>query len=199
MKTRLQALTLVDRALSAMTDEELEALVATLSDDHRTALDKLCGAREGGFEDPAARTLAIRATAARGRMSGALEQIATVLTDAALAQCIDKLGDKADNPTEDELKAVTPGLIEEHGLATVRLMLASSVAGEAAASTMLTRVLKHDEELGLPPEPEPAPAVVLMKTVDEETRARRKAAKERKQAESRLRREQQARAARSRT
>ncbi len=196
MKTRLQALALVDRALAAMTDEELEALVATLPDDHREALDKLCGAREGGFDDPAARTLAIRATAARGRMSGGLEQVATVLTDPALAECIEKLGDKADNPTEDELKAVTPELIEHHGLPAVRLMLATSVAGEAAASVMLTRLLKHDEELGLPPEPEPAPTVVLTKEIDEETRAKRKAAKERKQAEARLRREQQARARR---
>jgi hypothetical protein len=195
MKTRLQALALLDRALAAMTDEELEALIATLPEDHREALDKVCGAREeGGFEDPAARTLAIRATAARGRMSGALEQITTVLTDPALAECIEKLGDHADNPTEDELKAVTPDLIEHHGIAAVRLMLAASIAGEAAASVMLTRLLKHDEELGLPPEPEPAPAVVLTKTIDEETRARRKAAKERKQAEARLRREQQARA-----
>lgn len=194
MKTRLQALALLDRALAAMTDDELEALVTTLPEDHRQALDKLCGAREGGFEDPAARTLAIRATAARGRMSGALEQIATVLTDPALAECIEKLGDNADNPSEEDLKKVTPELIEHHGVAAVRLMLAASVAGDAAASVMLMRVLKHDEELGLPPEPEPGPVVVLTKEIDEETKARRKAAKERKQAESRLRREQQARA-----
>jgi hypothetical protein len=194
MKNRLQALALLERALSAMTDEELDALVATLPDDHRTAIDKICGARDGGFEDPAARTLAIRTTAARGRMSGPLEQISTVLTDPCLADCIEQLGDNSDNPSEEDLAEVTPGLIERHGLPTVRLTLASSVAGDAAASVLLTRLLKHDEVLALPPESEPAPVVVLTKEIDEETKARRKAAKERKQADARLRREQQARA-----
>jgi hypothetical protein len=192
MKNRLQALALLDRALSAMTDAELEALVATLPDDHRAAIDKICGAREGGFEDPAARILAIRTTAARGRMSGALEQITTVLTDPCLADCIEQLGDNSDNPSEEDLAEVTPALIEAHGLATVRLTLAASIAGEAAASVLLTRLLKHDEVLALPADSEPAPVVVLTREVDEETKAKRKAAKERKQAEARLRREQQA-------
>ena len=44
-----------------MTDDELEALVASLPEDHRTALDEICGAREGGFTDPSSRTLAMRA------------------------------------------------------------------------------------------------------------------------------------------
>jgi hypothetical protein len=196
MKNRLQALSLLDRALLAMTDAELEALVATLPDDHRQAIDRLCGAKdEAGFEDPAARTVAIRATVARGRMTGALEQVATVLTDPCLADCIEQLGDSSDNPSEADLAEVTPGLIERHGLATVRLTLAASVAGEAAASVLLTRLLKHDEVLALPArEAEPVVTTVNVAEADDETKARRKAAKERKQAESRLRREQQARA-----
>jgi hypothetical protein len=195
MKNRLQALTLLDRAMAAMTDAELEALVASLPDDHRDAIDQVCGAREGGFDDPAARTVALRSTVARGRMNGGLEQIATVLTDQCLADCITALGDHADNPSEEQLLEVTPALVESHGLATVRLMLATSVAGEAAASVMLTRVLKHHDELAVPARDEAeAPIVAPAPTADEETKARRKAAKERKQAEARARREQQARA-----
>jgi hypothetical protein len=196
MKNRLQALSLLDRALLAMTDAELEALVASLPDDHRQAIDRLVGAREdSGFDDPAARTVAIRTTVARGRVTGVLEQLSTVLTDACLADCIEQLGDASDNPTEDDLAEVTPGLIERHGLATVRLTLATSIAGEAAASIVLTRLLKHDEVLALPArEVEPVAEVVLAREADDETKACRKAAKERKQAESRLRREQQARA-----
>jgi hypothetical protein len=196
MKNRLQALSLLDRAMSAMTDAELEAAVERLPDDHRTALDRIAGARdEAGFEDPAARTVAIRSSVARGRVSGSLEQIATILTDQCLADCIEQLGDKADNPSEADLAEVTPGLIERHGLPIVRLTLAMSIAGEAAASTMLTRVLKHDEVLALPArEAEPAPAVLPAPAADDETKARRKAAKERKQAEARMRREQQAKA-----
>ena len=194
MKNRIQALSLLDRALATMTDEELETLVASLPDDHRNALDKLCGAHEGGFVDPAARTMGIRSTAVRGRMSGGLEQVATVLTDPCLADCITELGDASDNPTEDDLAAATPGLIERHGLATVRLTLAASVAGEAAASVLLTRLLKHDDVLGLPAREEVAAAPVLANEADDDTKARRKAAKELKQAEARARREQQARA-----
>ena len=194
MKNRLQGLTLLDRAFTTMTDEELEALVASLPEDHRTALDEVCGAREGGFTEPSTRTLAMRATAARSRLNGGLEQITTLLCDQCLADCIEALGDHADNPTEVELLEVTPALIDKHGLATVRLMLAGSVAGEAAASVALIRILKHDETLALP-HVEPEPATVLPPpTADEDLKAKRKAAKAAKQADARARREQQARA-----
>jgi hypothetical protein len=194
MKNRLQALSLLDRAMTAMTDAELEALVASLPEDHVVAIDKLAGAREGGFDDPAGRTVGLRAAVARGRMSGTLEQIATVLTDPCLADFITLLGENSDNPSEDDLQAVLPGQIDKHGVATVRLTLAASIAGEAAASVMLTRVLKHDEVVALPPAPEPAAPTVLSREADEETKARRKAAKERKQAEARARRDQAAKA-----
>ena len=195
MKNRLQALTLLDRAMAAMTDAELDARVAALPDDHRSALDAICGAGDDGFTDSDARIVAVRAAVARGRMNGVLEQVATVLTDTCLADCIEQLGDHADNPTEAELLEVTPGLIERHGLPTVRLTLATSVAGEAAASVMLVRLLKSHDELGLPARETVTTApVVLTNAADDETKAKRKAAKERKQAEARIRREQQARA-----
>jgi hypothetical protein len=194
MKNRLQGLTLLDRAFTAMSDDEIEALVASLPDDHRKALDEVCGALEGEFTEPSTRTLAMRATAARGRLNGGLEQIATLLCDVCLAACIEALGDHSDNPTEAELLEATPALIDKHGLATVRLMLAGSVAGEAPASAVLTRLLKHDETLALPPvEPEEI-TVLAPPTADEELKAKRKAAKLAKQADARARREQQARA-----
>ena len=194
LKTRLQALSMLDRAFTSITDAELEAIVAALPEDHRTGLDELSGAHEGGFTDPAARTIALRAHAARGRMNGGLEQLCTVLTDPCLAKCIELLGDNSDEPTEEQLLAVTPALIEEFSLPLTRLMLATSVTGEAAASTMLVRVLKHDETLALPPV-EPIELVVPpVNQADEETKAKRKAAKERKQADARARREQQLRA-----
>ncbi len=194
LKNRLQALTLLDRAFAAITDEELAEIVATLPADHVTTLDELSGAREGGFTDVAARNIAVRATAARGRMSGELEQICTLVADPCLAKCIELLGDNADQPTEDQLLKVTPKLIKEFGLPATRLMIAASVAGEAPASEMLTRLLKHDEKLALPPvEWTPVP-VLPARTADDEIKAKRKAAKERKQAEAKARREQQLRA-----
>ena len=195
MKNRLQGLTLLDRAFTAMTDEELEALVAKLPEDHRKALDEICGARdEEGFSEPATRTVAVRSTAARGRLNGGLEQITTLLCDPCLADCVEALGDHADNPTEDELLDVTPALVNKYGLATVRLMMAGSVAGEAAASVALTRLLKHDETLALPPVEHEEVTVLPPPTADEEIKAKRKAAKLAKKADAKHRREQQARA-----
>jgi hypothetical protein len=194
MKNRLQGLTLLDRAFTAMTDSEMEALVASLPDDHRKALDDVCGAREGEFAEPATRTLAMRATAARGRVNGGLEQITTLLCDPCLADCIEALGDNSDNPTEEQVLEATPALIDKHGLATVRLMLAGSVAGEAAASVALTRLLKHDEQLALPPAEREPVTVLDPPTADDEIKAKRKAAKLAKQAASLARRQQQARA-----
>ena len=195
MKNRLQGLTLLDRAFTAMTDEELEALVAKLPEDHRKALDEICGTRdEEGFSEPATRTVAVRSTAARGRLNGGLEQITTLLCDPCLADCVEALGDHADNPTEDELLDVTPALVDKYGLATVRLMMAGSVAGEAAASVALTRLLKHDETLALPPIEHEEVTVLPPPTADEEIKAKRKAAKLAKKADAKHRREQQARA-----
>lgn len=194
MKNRLQGLTLLDRAFTAMTDSELETLVASLPEDHRTALDEICGAREGGFTESSSRLLALRATAARGRLNGVLEQITTLLCDLCLADCITALGDHSENPTEAELLDVAPGLVDKHGVATVRLMMAGSVAGEAAASVALTRLLKHDETLALPPVEHEEVTVLPPPTADEEIKAKRKAAKAAKQADAKARREQQARA-----
>lgn len=194
LKNRLQALSLLDRAFSAVTDSELEALIASLPDDHRTAIDEICEAPEGGFTDPTARVTSVRALAAGGRLNGALEQISTVLSDPCLHQCIELLGSASENPSEDEFLATVPTLTEAHGVAAVRLMMASSIAGEAAASVMLTRLLKSHETLAVPAAVAAPVVVAPAQVADEETKARRKAAKEKKQAEARARREQQARA-----
>jgi hypothetical protein len=187
MKTRLQSLGLLDRALRATTDEELDTVVAALGDDHREALERLVGG------EPSA--AALREAAAKGRIDGTMESIALVLTDAALADCIEKLGPNADNPTSEQLREVLPGVVERHGLGITRLMLASTVAGEAAASAIIRDLLKHDELVKLPPvESTPGPAAPPPRRASEEVKARRRELKRRKQAEARARREQAARA-----
>jgi len=187
MKTRMQSLGLLDRALRATTDEELDAVVAALGDDHREALERISG--ETTPE-------AVRAAAAKGRIDGTMESVALVLTDAALADCIEQLGDHAENPTSDQLREVLPGLIERHGLGITRLMLASTVAGEAAASAIIRDLLKHDETVTLPPveSTSSGPAARPPETADPDAKARRRDLKQRKQAEARARREQAARA-----
>ena len=63
-----------------------------------------------------------------------MEAIAAIITDACLADCIEALGDHADNPSTDELREVLPGVVERHGVAVTRIMLAATVVGEAPAA-----------------------------------------------------------------
>lgn len=191
VKTRLQSLGLLDRSFQSTTDDELTAAVDALDDDHRDALQQLVG-------DDDVDAAGIRAAIVRGRLDGTMESIALVVTDACLADCITELGDHADNPTSDQLREVLPGIAERHGVALTRMMLASTVAGEAPASAIIRDLLKHDDLVKLPPaEPKPMPPLRQEATVDAAERAalkaKRKELKARKQAESRAAREQSAR------
>jgi hypothetical protein len=190
MKTRLQSLGLLDRAIRSTTDDELAALVEALDDDHREAVER--------FTDGEVTPETIRAAAAKGRIDGTMEGLAMVLTDAALADCIKELGDHSDNPTSDQLRAVLPGVVERHGIGPTRMMLASTVAGEATAATVIRDLLKHDELVALPKaEPPSTPTVRAPREADgdrEAIKAKRHEQRLRKQAEARQRREQSARA-----
>ena len=185
-KSRLQALGLVDRALAATTDDELAALVAGLSEEHIEAVERLAGGTE--VDD-------IRSGAAKGRLNGTLETLVMVITDACLADCIEQLGDHADNPSSDQLREVLPGIAERHGVAVTRLMLASTVAGEAPAASKIRDLLKNDDLVKLPPvESRPVTPIVQSPKVDETERAalkeKRRELKAKRQAEARARREQ---------
>ena len=189
-KTRLQALGLLDRSIRAATDDDLVAATEALDDDHREALERVVG----GETTPEA----IRQAVVKGRINGTMETIALLLSDASLADCIEKLGDHADNPTSEQLREVLPGVIERHGLAITRMMLASTVAGEAAASANIRDLLRHDDVVKLPPEePRPiAPAPAQAEEDDPEReaiKAKRVEARRRKQEQAALRREQSAR------
>jgi len=192
MKTRLQSLGLLDRAIRETSDEELAAIVAGLGDDHREAVERLVDGDEANPD-------AIRDAVHKGRMNGAMESIAMVLTDAPLADCIEKLADHADNPTSEQLKEVLPGIIERHGLSVTRVMLASTVVGEAAASNVIRELLKYDDMVKLPKE-EPRRIVPAAEPAEEAApdperealKAKRAEAKRRKQEEAAERRRQSA-------
>jgi hypothetical protein len=186
MKNRMQALGLLDRSFKAATDDELAAAIESLDDDHREGLDS--------FVDELS-PAGIRAGVKTGRIDGSMEAIATILTDACLADCIEQLGDHADNPSTEELREVNPGLIERHGAASVRIMLASTVAGEALASAIIRDLLKSDELVALPKvdEIQIAPLLDTQKRSDEEQaaiRAKRGEAKQEKKQEARARKAQ---------
>ena len=192
VKTRLQSLGLLDRTFSIATDEELTALVDALDEDHAGALVDIVG--------PDTDPVHIRDAVSRGRLDGTMEGIALVITDACLADCIEQLGDRYEQPSTEDLNEVLPGLIERHGIAAVRIMLAATVAGEAVAAPIIRDILKHDEVLKLPPAESRSvvPQLPANDPTDSAERAalkeRRREAKARKQAEAQSRREQAARA-----
>jgi hypothetical protein len=192
VRSRLASLALLDRALQTFPDEELASILDGLGDDHVEAVDRIAEVPEGA--DQSTRVLHIRAEAVRGRLNGGLEQLTTIISDACLADCIEQLGDHADNPTEEELRDVLPGIVERHGLAITRLMMASAITGEAKAAPILIRLLKHDDEFRLPPAPEREIVPVAAPAEDdperEALRAQRKERRRQQQEAARQRREQ---------
>jgi hypothetical protein len=196
VKNRLQSLGLLDRAFAVATDEELTSLIDSLDEEHLDALADLIEA-DGDVD-----TSAVRSAIASGRLDGTMEGVAMVLTDACLADCIEQLGDNADHPSSEDLREVLPGLIERHGLAANRIMLASTVAGEAPAAAIIRDLLKNDDLIALPPAesksviPTPTSGDGRDDAEREALRERRREAKARKQAEAKARREQAARAKR---
>jgi hypothetical protein len=189
VKNRMQALGLLDRSIKAATDDEITSGIEVLDDDHREGLESFV---EGENE---ANTL--RAGVKAGRIDGSMEAIAAILSDACLADCIEVLGENADNPSTDQLKEVLPGLVERHGVAITRIMLAATIAGEAPASAIIRDLLKNDEVLGLPKVEELQLAPVLdtaKRSEDEQAKVReqRKAVKAAKKEADRARKAQSA-------
>jgi hypothetical protein len=189
----MQALGLLDRSFKAATDEELTAAVEALDDDHREGLESFV---ESTTPD------GIRAAVKSGRINGDMESIAAIITDECLADCIKELGDHADNPSTEQLLDVLPGLVERHGVAVTRVMLAATVAGEAPASAIIRDLLKSDELVKLPKVEEVTIAPLLdtpKRSAEEqaELKAKRAAAKAAKKEAERARKAQSA-AARNR-
>ena len=193
MKNRMQALGLVDRSFKAATDDELTAAIEALDDDHREGLESFVDSLDAD---------GVRAAVKAGRIDGGMEAIAAILTDVCLADCIKELGDHSENPTTDELKDVLPGLVERNGVASVRIMLAATVAGDAPAAAIIRDLLKTDELVALPKVDETltAPVVDTRKRSDAEQaelKAKRAEVKAAKKEAERARRAQSA-AARNR-
>lgn len=190
MKHRMQSLGLLDRSFKAATDDELNQAIEALGDEHREAIAQFVGDQVGPDE--------LRAGAKTGRIDGGMEAIAAVVTDACLADCIERLGDHADNPSSDQLRKVLPGIVEDHNVGITRIMLASTVAGDAPAAAIIRDLLKHDELVALPAveEIDTAPTIVstARRSEDEQTaiREKRKAAKAAKKEAERARKAQAA-------
>lgn len=194
VKTRLQSLGLLDRTFSVATDDELTALVAALDEERSDLLVSVIGEETDAVH--------IRDAVSRGRLDGTMEAIASVLSFACYDECVELLGDRAEHPSSDDLNELLPGLAEKYGIAAVRIMLGSAIAGEANATPIIRDILKNDDVFKLPPAesrsvvPQLAPAAGGDSAEREALKERRREAKARKQAEAQTRREQAARARR---
>ncbi len=139
-KERVIRLVGLERELRNVPDAELATMIDELPEELRSLLNSWVPAGE-----PAADHIAnLRGAVQRGRLKGAPEKLADVLTAGALQDCIEQLGDKADFPSIDDLRAVLPGMVERHGLRRTRVMMASAIVGEAPASASLVKLLKTE-------------------------------------------------------
>lgn len=190
-KNRMQALGLLDRSFKATTDEELAAAIDALDDDHREGLESFV---EAATPD------AVRAAVKAGRINGDMEAIAAIISDLCLADCIKELGDNSDNPSTDQLQEVLPGVVERHGVAVTRIMLAATVAGEAPASAIIRDLLKSDDLVALPKAEEVtiAPLIDTRKRSDDEQAALKAKRAEAKAAKKQAARERKAQSAAAR-
>ena len=130
----------LERELRHIPDAELAAMIDELPEELRTLLNPWVPAGEPAT----AHITNLRGAVQRGRLKGTPEKLADVLSATCLQDCIEQLGDKADLPGIDDLRAVLPGLVERHGVRRTRLMMASAVVGEAPASPSLVKLLKSE-------------------------------------------------------
>jgi len=191
---------MLDRAFRLLDDARIGSLYESLDEESQDAVQHVASVK-GQELGTAALVEAIKATAAKGRVNGDLERLSVLLTDACLNACIEALGDRADDPSEVELRAVLPTIIDAHTLPVTQVMLASVVTGEALASPIITRLLKSDEAWKLPPAEAVTVASVPARSTAEDAnrqalKDQRRARKQAEQDAARRRREQQAAARR---
>lgn len=197
VKTRLVALSLLDRAFRKLEDAELLGLYQALDEEGQDAIQHIAGVKGDDLDD-AGLMAALRDTAGKGRINGDLERLSLLLTDDCLSDCIEALGNAADDPSEGQLLDVLPDVVKKHGLTPTQIMLATVVCGEAVASPVIIRILKTNDDYKLPPAEAitTAPVVLEKEETPERTalREQRKARKAAEQEAARRRREQSAKA-----
>lgn len=185
---------MLDRAFRLLGDDRLASLYEALDEEGQNALRHIVGLK--GEATTSDVVEAIHVCTSKGRINGDLERVAITLTETCLDECIEALGANADDPSEENLRSVLPDVIAKHGLDVTQVMLATVVTGEALASPIITRLLKHDDAWKLPPAP-PVRSVPTSSTKQDDAerqaiKEQRKARKSAEQEAARRRREQSA-------
>ncbi|MGA1157306.1 MAG: hypothetical protein ACO3WI_07125, partial [Ilumatobacteraceae bacterium] len=170
VKTRLVALSLLDRAFRNLDDAEVVRRYQALDEDDQDAVQHIASVK-GSELDDAGLVAAIRETANKGRINGDLERLSLLLTDDCLNDCIELLGDDSDDPSEEQLLEVLPEVVKKHGLVPTQMMLATVVCGEAVASPHIIRILKTNDDYKLPPAEVTTTAPVVLEKEETPERA----------------------------
>jgi hypothetical protein len=200
VKNRLAALSILDRAFRLLDNDRIASLYEGLEDESKDAIQHIAGVKGENLDTPTLIST-VKATVVKGRINGDLERLSILLTESCLNDCIEALGDRSDDPSEEELRGVLPDIIAKHTLPVTQVMLASVVTGEALASPIITRLLKYDDDWKLPPaEPVTSAVALAPKKEDDPERIalkeQRRARKLAEQEQARRRREQMASARR---
>ncbi len=158
-------------ALAAMDDADITAAALALDDKLRDVLAQVAGLPADAYDDEAALSDKIRDGAKRRRCAG---DVCVILCEPCTQHSIEILGSKSDDPSLDDLNAVLPEIVEEFGLAVVKLMAIQyslSLAG-------FKKLIQSDERFALPVSQSP---MAQLRQIDEEAQAAKRAArKERK-------------------
>jgi hypothetical protein len=118
-------------------------------------------------------------------------QVAFALTEQVNEATVAALGDRAEDPSRDDVLSVLPPVIDAHGLPLVTLMLAGYAASDARCRPVMRALLDDDERFTIGPpivleEPAGARAPELARPADDAAavakREQRRASKEAKRA-----------------
>ena len=148
--TELTPLDRVSAALAAFSDADLDDAIRALGEgEHLVSLAQALNAKRPAVlahPNPVELVRPRVFTGPAGRRVLAALSIAGPCSD----DCIDSLGDAAEDPTVDDMKGVLDGLVERWGPQMVTLMLAAYPAMDAPCGDAFLAILDADERFAIP-------------------------------------------------
>jgi hypothetical protein len=128
---------------ATVSDESLSALAIALPEALRDPFARAVGLRRGAYDDASTLGSAIR-TGMVARKS--VIDAGVLLSEPCTGYFVDTLGEASDDPSFDDLQALTPAAIEKFGLDAVRLMAVQY----SVALGGFRRLVSEDERFAIP-------------------------------------------------
>jgi hypothetical protein len=154
-----------------LTDDVITALATALPEELRDALAKAIALPRGSFDDAASLAQRIR----QGMVARkAIIDTGVVLSEPCTEWFVEILGDRADDPSYDDLQGLIPDAIDKFGLDAVRLMAVQY----SVALGGFRRLVTEDERFAIPARTTFPPPVRTSAADQEAKRAARRARRE---------------------